>query len=67
MIVIECIWVCGLRFNLWVRFLFIISMAAVLLESVEDVFVVIILFIGLNVGCSVVRVFMVVFGWIILL
>lgn len=53
---------CGLRFNLWVRFLFIISMAAVLLESVEDVFVVIILFIGLNVGCSVVRVFMVVFG-----
>lgn len=53
---------CGLRFNLWVWFLFIISMVVVLLESVEDVFVVIILFIGLNVGCSVVRVFMVVFG-----
>lgn len=62
MIVIECMWVCGLRFNFWVWFLLIISMVVVLLESVEDVFVVIVLLMGLNVGCSVVRVFMVVFG-----
>lgn len=40
-------------------------MVVALSESVEDVFVVIISFIGLNVGRSVARVFTVVFGRII--
>lgn len=47
--------------------LFIINIVEVLFERVEEVFVVIVLLVGLNMGCSLVNFVIVVFGWIILL
>lgn len=61
------IFVWGVRLSFFVWFVDISSIFDVLLDSVEDVFVVIVLFIGLNIGWSVVMFLVVFFGWIILL